>query len=69
MVLQGIDLYQQTVSPGLSRAGVRCRFEPTCSRYSAASIEKYGALKGGWRSARRLVRCGPWTPAGTIDQP
>ena len=69
LMVQGIGLYQQGVSPGLSKAGVRCRLEPTCSHYAVASIRKYGALEGGWRSARRLVRCGPWTEAGTLDPP
>ena len=69
LMVRGIGVYQQRISTGLSRAGVRCRFEPTCSRYAAASIEKYGSLEGGWRSARRLVRCGPWTEAGTSDPP
>jgi len=69
LMLQGIGFYQQRVSSGLSKAGIRCRFEPTCSRYAVASIEKHGALKGGWRSARRLTRCGPWTAAGTVDEP
>jgi putative membrane protein insertion efficiency factor len=69
LMVQGIGLYQQRVSPGLSKAGVRCRFEPTCSHYAVASIEKYGTLEGSWRSARRLVHCGPWTEAGTLDPP
>lgn len=69
LMLRGINLYQDRVSAGLSRAGVRCRFEPTCSHYAVASIEKYGAVRGGWRSARRLTRCGPWTAAGTVDPP
>ncbi|MGB5399818.1 MAG: membrane protein insertion efficiency factor YidD [Thermoanaerobaculia bacterium] len=68
-MLQSIGFYQQRVSSGLSKAGVRCRFEPTCSRYAVASIEKYGALEGGWLSALRLMRCGPWTAAGTVDEP
>lgn len=69
LLLRGINLYQARVSTGLSRAGVRCRFKPTCSHYAVASIEKYGAVRGGWRSARRLARCGPWTAAGTVEEP
>ena len=69
LMLQGIGLYQQRISSDLSKAGVQCRFEPTCSRYAVAAIEKQGALKGGWRSATRLIRCGPWTAAGTVDEP
>lgn len=47
----------------------QCRFSPTCSRYAETVIRRHGALKGGWLTARRLIRCGPWTPAGTVDPP
>lgn len=65
----GIRLYQATLSPLLGRGGVRCRFEPTCSHYAVAVLERDGALRGSWRAAGRLLRCGPWTPAGTADPP
>lgn len=68
-LLISIDLYQRTLSPHMSAAGVRCRFEPTCSNYAEAVIRRDGALKGSWRTVHRVVRCGPWTPAGTSDQP
>ena len=67
LLVSGIRLYQATLSPAVAGAGVRCRFEPTCSHYAEGSIRRYGALRGGWRSAVRLARCGPWTPAGTLD--
>ena len=69
LLLGGIYSYQRFLSPVLGRAGVRCRFEPSCSRYAAASIEKHGALVGSWRATWRVIRCGPWTPAGTVDPP
>ena len=65
----GIHLYQATLGPALGAVGVRCRFEPSCSRYAVASITKLGMLKGGWRALRRIARCGPWTPQGTVDPP
>ena len=68
-LLAGIDLYQATLSRAMPGMGVSCRFEPTCSRYAEASIRRHGALVGGWRSVTRLARCGPWTPAGTVDPP
>ncbi len=68
-LLAGIHLYQQALSPRMATVGVRCRFEPTCSHYAAAVIRQDGSLKGTWRTAGRLVRCGPWTPAGTEDYP
>ena len=69
LLLGGIYSYQRFLSPAFARAGVRCRFEPSCSRYAAASIEKHGALVGFWRGTWRVVRCGPWTAAGTVDPP
>ena len=68
-LLVGIDLYQTRLSPHLATAGVRCRFEPTCSHYAEAVIRQEGALRGSWRTMLRIARCGPWTPAGTKDQP
>lgn len=64
-----IGVYQRTLSPWLALRGVRCRFEPTCSHYALASIEQRGAVVGAVRAAWRLARCGPWTPAGTVDPP
>lgn len=69
LLLAGIDAYQARLSPGLSVAGINCRFRPTCSEYAEATIRQEGAAKGSWRAARRLARCGPWTPAGTEDPP
>ena len=68
-LLTAIDLYQATVSRALGRAGARCRFEPSCSRYGEAVIRKYGALRGSWMAIKRIARCGPWTEMGTTDPP
>ena len=48
--------YQLFVSPWL---GPACRFEPTCSRYAAAAIERHGALRGLGLALHRLARCHP----------
>lgn len=69
LLLAGIDLYQATLSPRMASGGVVCRLEPTCSHYAEAVIRRQGALRGSWRAAMRVARCGPWTPAGTEDQP
>lgn len=68
-LLNAIDIYQATLSPALGRTGARCRFQPTCSHYGEGAIRKYGALQGGWKTVGRIARCGPWTPAGTVDPP
>lgn len=63
-----IDEYRAHVSPHL-RGVVRCRFQPTCSVYGRAAIVKYGLLVGGFKTAGRIARCGPWTKQGTVDWP
>jgi len=69
LALAGIARYRTWVSPWLGRAGIACRFQPTCSRYAEGAIRKDGALVGGARAAWRILRCGPWTPAGSVDPP
>lgn len=69
LLLGSIDLYQATLSPLLARGGARCRFEPTCSHYGEGAIREDGALVGSARAAWRVLRCGPWTEAGTVDPP
>lgn len=69
VLLGMIDVYQATFSILNRKAGVRCRFKPTCSHYAEGAIRKYGALKGTGMTMWRILRCGPWTPAGTLDPP
>ena len=64
-----IHLYQATLSPLYARMGARCRFTLTCSHYGEAVIGKFGVFRGGWMAAKRVARCNPWTPAGSVDQP
>lgn len=63
-----IEEYREHVSPRLV-GRVQCRFTPTCSTYGLAAVQKYGAVRGSLRAAGRILRCGPWTPAGTVDIP
>ena len=67
-LLGAIGAYREHVSPRLA-GRVQCRFEPTCSAYGLESVRKHGAMRGGWRAARRIARCTPATPMGTIDLP
>ena len=65
--LASINWYQRTLSARLPMVGVSCRFVPTCSRYAHAVIGEHGLWRGTPLALGRLVRCGPWTPHGTVD--
>jgi hypothetical protein len=41
-----------------------CRFTPSCSHYGYEAIDKYGFIKGGWLTMKRLSRCHPLHPGG-----
>jgi uncharacterized protein len=69
IVVGGIHAYQRTTAPVAARVGLRCRFAPTCSRYAESTIARDGLIRGGWKSIKRIARCGPWTPQGTRDDP
>ena len=47
--------------------GGHCRFAPSCSRYGLDALERHGALRGSWLTARRILRCHPW--GGSGDDP
>ena len=64
-----IDVYQATLSQWYARLGLQCRFTPTCSQYAEECVRRFGAARGGWLAVTRLLRCGPWTPLGTVDPP
>ena len=53
--------YRLMLSPWLGNA---CRFEPTCSRYSLAALEKHGALAGSYLTVHRILRCHPFCAGG-----
>ena len=41
-----------------------CRFTPTCSQYALVAVGRFGALRGGWMAALRILRCHPFHPGG-----
>ncbi|MEW5744396.1 MAG: membrane protein insertion efficiency factor YidD [Nitrospirota bacterium] len=56
-----LKAYRYLISPLLPP---RCRFTPSCSEYSLEAVRKYGALKGSWLTARRLLKCHPFHAGG-----
>jgi putative membrane protein insertion efficiency factor len=69
LAIGSIHFYQRALAPVAARVGLRCRFTPTCSRYAETVIARDGVVRGGLKAIARVARCGPWTPAGTIDEP
>ncbi|EMT45586.1 membrane protein insertion efficiency factor YidD [Anoxybacillus flavithermus] len=56
-----IRFYQRFVSPLKLPT---CRFYPTCSHYGLEAIRRFGALKGGYLTVKRLLKCHPFHPGG-----
>lgn len=56
-----VRFYQYCISPLTPPS---CRYTPTCSQYAVEALKKYGPLKGGWLTLKRLSRCHPWGGSG-----
>ena len=64
LMLGMIRFYRKYISPCTPPT---CRFTPTCSAYALEAIEKYGAVKGGWLTLKRLLRCQPFYKGDYYD--
>ncbi|MCM3599135.1 membrane protein insertion efficiency factor YidD [Robertmurraya korlensis] len=56
-----IRFYQVAISPLKPPS---CRFYPTCSHYGLEAIERFGPIKGGYLTIKRLLKCHPFHPGG-----
>jgi uncharacterized protein len=61
-----IRFYQVAISP---LKPPTCRFYPTCSHYGVEAIQRFGALKGGWLTVKRISKCHPFHPGGLDPVP
>lgn len=41
-----------------------CRFMPTCSEYALIAFERYGVIRGGYLTVKRILKCHPFHPGG-----
>lgn len=64
IILKLINFYKKSISPWLAMKGIHCKYYPTCSEYSKQAIEKYGVLKGSLLSAKRILKCNPFSKGG-----
>ena len=60
-VVRLIEIYRSAISPLRPPS---CRYLPTCSAYAVEAIERFGLVRGGRLSVRRLLRCHPFHQGG-----
>ena len=65
--IRGYQLFISPLLPG------NCRYWPSCSAYGMTAIARHGAIRGGWLTLRRMLRCNPWggwgyDPVPEIDE-
>ncbi|MFD7359958.1 membrane protein insertion efficiency factor YidD [Streptomyces sp. NPDC059885] len=51
-----VQYYRDEISP---RRPPCCAYTPSCSTYAVKALCRHGALRGGWLTAARLLRCRP----------
>lgn len=56
-----IRFYQKYVSPLKKPC---CKYYPTCSNYAVEAISRFGAFKGFFLAAYRVLRCNPFSRGG-----
>lgn len=66
LLLLLIRFYQHFISPLFPAS---CRFYPTCSAYAFEAVSRFGFIKGGWLSLKRICHCHPFCQGGLDPVP
>lgn len=66
ILISVIRFYQVVISPIKPPS---CRFYPTCSHYGLEAVQRFGTLKGGWLTLKRILKCHPFHPGGVDPVP
>lgn len=66
VVIKLIIFYRRFLSP---LKPPTCRFYPTCSEYGLIAIQRFGVIKGGWLTIKRILKCHPFHPGGIDEVP
>jgi len=61
LLLGLIAAYKRWISPSMPQ---RCRYEPSCSTYTAESIRRFGVARGTLLAGWRVLRCNPFSHGG-----
>jgi len=61
LLISILKIYRNYLSPLKLQT---CRFCPTCSEYAIESLQKFGLVKGLFKSAKRILKCHPFHPGG-----
>ena len=61
IVLLPVKIYRRIISPLIPPS---CRFEPTCSQYAITAVTRFGIIRGGYLTVRRLIKCHPFNKGG-----
>ncbi|WP_101843987.1 membrane protein insertion efficiency factor YidD [Halobacillus sp. Marseille-P3879] len=56
-----ISIYRKFISPLTPPS---CRFMPTCSQYGMEAFSRFGFIKGGWLTLKRILKCHPFYKGG-----
>ena len=60
-MIHTLHFWHRFVSPFF---GPMCRFEPSCSTYTAQALRQHGLRRGMLLGVRRLLRCQPFHAGG-----